>query len=144
MIPITITGTFPGTGAIDSKTILDRWRTAAPELASMEHTNITGREPEDTGTLIISTTQEVNPDENTLVRIYTDPDTQLSGPWSRVYAQYQEGPPLGHTTYTRTTPHFFYDVLTDDLPDISAWAVAASQGGVQDLISAANAGATTI
>jgi hypothetical protein len=142
MIDINILLTLPNTGGLSGESVMDQWRTDAPEIASIEHTSITGRMPEDTGTLILSTTQEVNPDKNTLVRIYTDPDAQLSGPWNRVYAQYQEGPPLGHTTYTRQTPHFFYDVLTDDLPQIAAWAEASAQRGATSMVSAANAGAT--
>ena len=142
---LNVTITLPGLGPLEDggTSILDHWRTAAPSLAAMEHTSIVKREPEDTGTLVLATTQEVNPDKDVLARIYTDPDAQLSGPWQRVYAQYQEGPPLGHTTYTRQTPHFFYRAATDDIEQIRAWALAAGGQGVSDIVGASEAQATT-
>ena len=142
---IRISLTIPGAGPLEhgGDTLMQRLRTAAPALAAMEHTNIVRREPEDTGTLVLSTTQEVNPSQDVLARIYTDPDTQLAGPWQRVYAQYQEGPPLGHTTYTHQTPQFFYRAATEDIAQIRAWAQAAGGQGVNDVVGASEAEAIT-
>lgn len=139
---ITIPGVDPLQGG--SEKVIERWRTHAPALASMEHTRIAGRTPERTGTLVLSLTQEVNPDKDTLARLYFDPDAQLAGPWHRVYAKYQEGPPLGHTTYTNPPRWMVFNTLLDDLPLIRAWAVAAGSSAVSDIVNASMGESVTL
>ena len=127
---------------LHGEAVIQAWRERAEEIAAIEHHNIEDRTPMDTGTLDESLTEVTNPDPQTIAEVYTNPDVQLSGPWERVYAQYQEGPPLGHTTYTHTTPHFFYDVLTEDLGEIAAWAKRVAREGVATM--EANVGTQSI
>jgi hypothetical protein len=128
--------------ALNGQAIVQAWKDNAAEIAQIEHTSISDRTPEWTGTLDASLTESLNPDSLTIMQVYTDPAVQLAGPWERVYAQYQETPPLGHTTYTRTTPHYVYDAATEDLGQIAAWANKTAASGVQTMVSAV--GVTTI
>ena len=114
---------------------IQAWRDHADEIAAIEHQNISGRTPEYTGTLDASLTEVLNPDNQTIAQVYTDPDVQLSGPWERVYAQYQEGPPLGVSTYTNGPRQYVYGAFTEDLEEIQAWAQTTAQGGVNQMVS---------
>jgi hypothetical protein len=107
--------------------IIQAWRDKAQEIADIEHRNIKGRTPEDTGTLAGSLTESLNPNPQTIAQVYTDPEYQLAGPWHRVYAQYQEGPPLGHSTYTNAPRLYVYDILADDMDTIREWANRVAQ-----------------
>lgn len=123
-------------GELSGKQLVQAWRDHAEEIARIELDNVGRRTPEDTGTLFSSLTEEVNPNPQTIMDIYTDPDHQLSGPWERVYAQYQEGPPLGHSTYTRGEVQYIYRALEEDLGEISAWANRAAQDAADQMVQA--------
>lgn len=86
----------------------------------------------------VSGSREVN-----LVRWYADDAPQIND-WGRVYAEYQEGPPLGKTTYTNDPRHLFYGVETDDAPAIQDWADQVVEQSLNDLAAQAQAEAETI
>jgi hypothetical protein len=112
--------------------ILQAWRDHAEELAKMEQERISGRIPVDTGTLDASLAYVTNPNPQTIAEIYTDPAVQLDGPWERVYAQYQEGLPLGVRTYTNPARNYVYDALTEDYAEIQAWAYKIAKQAVEE------------
>lgn len=58
--------------------------------------------------------------------LYADNAAQLAQ-WGKVYAPYQEGPPLGLSTWTNPPHQMFASVLTEDIPVIEQWAVEAAQ-----------------
>jgi hypothetical protein len=118
------------------------WRDHAEEIARIELDSIGGRTPEDTKTLFSSLTEEINPNPQTIMSIYTDPEHQLTGPWERVYAQYQEGPPLGHTTYTRGQVQYVYRAASEDLQQIKDWADRVAKDGIDQGVAAV--GETTL
>jgi hypothetical protein len=111
---------------------VDAWRNRANEIADIERQNISDRTPEQTGTLDASLTEQLNPDDQTIAQVYTDPDVQMSGPWGRVYAQYQEGPPLGVSTYTNAPRQFIDGALAEDTGQIGSWAKQVASQGVID------------
>lgn len=113
--------------------IVQAWREQAQELLDMEKENIANRIPVSTGTLLDSLTGVTNPDPITIIDVYTDPDIQLSGPWGRVYDTYQEGPPLGASTYTNEPRQFIYSALTEDEDQIRSWVQAIAQKVAQEV-----------
>jgi hypothetical protein len=115
--------------------VMDALRQHAGEIAATEHQNISDRTPEQTGTLDASLTESLNPDAQTIMQVYTNPSVQLAGPWGRVYAQYQEGPPLGHTTYTYGMHQYVYAAASEDLGAIESWARKYAGQGVQAMVS---------
>ena len=60
--------------------VMDAWRQHADEIAGTEHTNISDRTPEQTGTLDGSLTESLNPDAQTIMEVYTNPSVQIAGP----------------------------------------------------------------
>ena len=138
---ITYSFRIPATGPLKGDQIIKEWKQHAWEIEDLEHTSIQYRTPENTRTLIDSIKGETNPDKDTIMRIYTDSGVQASGPWHRVYAQYQEGPPLGTTTYTNSPRQMFFRAVSDDATQIATWAYTTAQMCVNVIVSQANAGA---
>lgn len=81
----------------------------------------------------VSGTRDAN-----LVRWYLTDDNQLAE-WHRVYAAYQEGPPLGLATWTTGMHQIFARIGTDDQPDIDAWADAVAQTWAEEAAAQATA-----
>jgi hypothetical protein len=133
---------YPDAKQFDSSRIIEAWRQHAQEIAEIEHGNISGRTPKQTGTLDSSLTDLLNPDKQTIAQVYTDPDTQLSGPWERVYAQYQEGNPLGHPTYTRGNLQYVYHAHDEDIQQIQDWARKVAQEAADKMSNDAQEGST--
>lgn len=61
--------------------------------------------------------------------LYADDAAQLAQ-WGRIYAPYQEGPPLGLSTWTNPPHQMFANVLTEDIPVIEQWAIEAAQEAI--------------
>jgi hypothetical protein len=71
-----------------------------------------------------------NLDENTLALIYPTGVEQLLT-WGREYVKYQEGPPMGVTTYTNPPRQMFETTATTDgLAYTEAWAEQAILTGI--------------
>jgi len=115
---------IPGTGLIIGQdlesTILKRLQANAPELIAIEIPKIKARTPVLTGALRDDIEGIPYNTGNDIAFFHTNDVAQLSQ-WGRVYAPYQEGPPLGLNTYTNPPRQMFYSVLTDDIPDIEVW-----------------------
>jgi hypothetical protein len=133
---------YPDAKQFDSEKIIEAWRQHAQEIAEIEHGNISGRTPKQTGTLDSSLTELLNSDKQTIAQVYTDPDTQLSGPWERVYAQYQEGNPLGHPTYTRGNLQYVYRAASEDIDQIQEWARKVAQEAADQMQQDAQEGSS--
>lgn len=69
-----------------------------------------------------------------LLSWYVGEEWQL-GEWGRVYAQYQEGKPLGDFGYTHGPWHMFERVTTTDLAEIEDWALETVQEAVDNVYS---------
>lgn len=67
-----------------------------------------------------------------LLEWYIRDEYQLAE-WGRFYAPYQEGPPLGLSTYTNGPRHFMLDVQSKDLPEISEWALDVVREAVDNV-----------
>jgi hypothetical protein len=133
---------YPDAKQFDSSKIIKAWKDHAEEIARIELDNIGGRVPEDTMTLFSSLTEEINPKPQTIMDIYTDPEHQLAGPWHRVYAQYQEGNPLGHPTYTRGNLQYVYRAASEDIDEIRSWAERVAQEAADKMSNDAQEGST--
>lgn len=68
-----------------------------------------------------------DPGDSELVFVYAGEEHQL-GAWHRVYAQYQEGPPMGLDTYTNPPRHMFAGTAEGDgVGFVEDWAVTYVQ-----------------
>lgn len=113
--------------------VLDAWRANANELLQIEIFNVTKRTLErafDTGALASSVTGRVGAGKPNLVSVWFNPSPQIAQ-WGRVYAAYQEGPPIGLSTYTNPPRHMLYD-STEDAEQIITWATDTGQSGAND------------
>lgn len=125
----------PGPAAVGmgGDKLMSALRRATATLAPLLATRVRGRTPRQTGALredvtgdaytsAVSGTRQVK-----LVDLYVESGAQVSE-WGRVYAAYQEGPPLGLSTYTNGPHQMFARVATEDLGLIEGWAEAAVGG----------------
>ena len=112
----------------------------SPELAEMERHSIEGRTPYRTGALRDAASAKPYKSEHSrsLVKLYYNDEPQLFE-WHRVYAQYQEGPPMGHTTYTNDPRLMLYHVQDDDRAQIEAWAQQTVQTALDEWTAGAQA-----
>jgi hypothetical protein len=106
----------------------------ALSLANQIQPRIDARTYVDTGALQSAMTYDLDsdPDTNLLVKFYADPGPQ-EAQWGRVYLPYQEGPPLGLSTYTNPPRQMLYGVGTEDLGIIQTWAEETLQNKVNSL-----------
>ena len=74
-----------------------------------------------TGALLESVTKEANVSGDTLALISFDDGPQVEQ-WGRVYAEYQEGPPYGTSTYTNEPRHMIADAEEEGADQIAEWA----------------------
>jgi hypothetical protein len=119
-------GIIAGTGGIMK---VDIWATIDEQLH--EHTVELGLGLQDmvreltpilTGALIMDIAYEAYTDGPDLAYIYAE-DIAQEAFWNRVYAQYQEGGPLGEHTYTNDPHEMFYETAVGAGNDYAqAWA----------------------
>jgi hypothetical protein len=84
---------------------------------------VEARTPVDTGGLLSDITFDPNPGGDDIVLIYAG-DTGQMASWNRIYVQYQEGPPLGVSTYTNPPRNMFqFTATTDGLVATETWAI---------------------
>lgn len=117
----------------------DMWATVerelhlqAPELGVILVSLVREKTPVLTGALQSSITAIANPpgDRANLLEVFPADDEQLIT-WGRIYAPYQEGPPLGLSTYTNEPRQMFQLTAdTDGLAATEIWAQAAVDGGL--------------
>jgi hypothetical protein len=92
-------------------------------LALEEAQRVRERTPVLTGALrsAVNYTNYTNPRSRQLVKVWYEDEPQLFT-WKRVYAAYQEGPPLGLSTYTNAPHQMLYGAETEDAGAIQQWA----------------------
>lgn len=128
--------------------LMSSLRASTPEIAELIESRIRQRSPRDTGGLRdaidsqaytggVSGTNQVM-----LAKWYANDGPQLDA-WNRVYVAYQEGPPLGLSTYTRGEHHMFEQVESTDLGLIEAWAEAAVNQAVNRMMGGGGSQVTT-
>lgn len=114
--------------------VIEGWTQNAEELLAIEIANVTQRTMErayDTGALASSVTGNVGSGHPNLVSVWFNNAQQYSQ-WGRYYAPYQEGPPIGLSTYTNEPRHMLYDSKTDDVSQIQQWAVESGGSAAND------------
>jgi hypothetical protein len=124
--------TLPDVG----KRIIEHWHRHAQELGQAETATVAARTPVLTGALRSSVVGEYPGAGDTLLRIYFDDGPQLAT-WKRVYDKYQEGPPLGVSTYTNPPRHMLQSADPNDLPLIKSWAAVYAQEAIDAFTGAA-------
>lgn len=87
-----------------------------------------------TGALLESVQKQANVSDAVLARIFFEDGPQVEQ-WGRVYAEYQEGPPYGTSTYTNEPRHMIADAEEEGADQIAEWA----KGVVEDAWDAYNA-----
>jgi hypothetical protein len=107
--------------SLTTEEAMDALHAHAPEIAAIINRRIEARTPRDTGALIEDEAYTVPGAGATLVTWFVGDDYQVAE-WGRVYSAYQEGPPLGLSTYTPGEHQMYNRVGTDDLDIIGAWA----------------------
>ena len=140
MADFSILVTMPDFNELDGKKAMAILHDHAPEIAEEVLARIQDRSPKDTGALKGDETYKLG-DGSSLVQWYVGADYQITE-WGREYDVYQEGPPLGLSTYTTGEHQMFYRVTTDDLPLIADWAQRTVEGAAESMAEAAEAGAT--
>jgi hypothetical protein len=130
---------------LDMKFVLGQLHEHAEDIAKQVLARIEDRTPVDTGALKEDETYELangGPAKATpIVTWYVGSEYQ-EAEWSREYAAYQEGPPLGESTYTNGPHQMFFSVSTDDMPLIETWAMAVVGEAVEQCVQAAIADTT--
>lgn len=132
-----LTGLVDGLMNVD-QTVIAGWGQDADTLLKTEIYNVTQRTKErayDTGALMSSVTGQAYPGSKngTLISVWFN-NAQQYAEWGRYYAPYQEGPPIGLSTYTNGPRHMLYDSQTEDTGQITGWAVQAGQTAVDDTL----------
>jgi hypothetical protein len=117
-------------GTVDER-VLSAWGDDAETLLAIEVFNVTQRTLEranDTGALASSVTGQAyaGAKNETLIAVWFN-NAQQYAQWGRYYAPYQEGPPIGLSTYTNAPRHLLFDAQTDDASQIAQWAATAGQ-----------------
>lgn len=122
-----------GLANLSGAKVIKAWHEDSETLAALEVTNVKARTPVDTGALQASVDATNNTGSGpVLAEVFFNEDNQLSA-WDRVYAQYQEGPPLGLSTYTNDPHQMLYAAQSEDAPAIVAWAVMSGQRALDQL-----------
>lgn len=134
--------TVPKFDEIDGKKAMQVLHDHAGEIAKAIEEHIEDRTPVDTGALKEDETYTVNGGGNELVRWFVGDAYQIAEN-KRDYAAYQEGPPLGLATYTNGPHQMYFEVTTTDLDEIGNWAQQLVEEAADQMVDAANAGATT-
>lgn len=114
------------------KTILGPVYDNAGVLGEYINERIQGRTPVDKGGLVASETYEVNTDRSdpTLVTFSSEDGPQLDA-WGRVYVTFQEGPPLGRSTYTNDPRQMYYRAESEDIGEVQAYLDMMISDGVR-------------
>lgn len=117
-VNVTVSGSF-----LSPEEVNKALHAASDELGDMEVGRVLERTPRDTGALrdSLSYRPYPNPKSKQLVKLWFDDEPQLFE-WGRVYDPYQEGPPLGLSTYTNPPHQMLYLAETEDASAIQAWA----------------------
>lgn len=123
------------------ETVIEGWGQNAETLLQTEIYNVTQRTiertsgPYSTGALASSVTGQAYPGSKngTLISVWFNNAQQYSE-WGRYYAPYQEGPPIGLSTFTNGPRHMLYDSQEQDAGEITDWAVQSGQATVDDKI----------
>lgn len=135
--------TIPDLNKVDIKTLLKGLHFHAPELADTILDRVEARTPVDTGALKEDEAYKLGSSSSrSLVTWFVGNEWQYSEN-GREYSVYQEGPPLGKSTYTNGEHQIFAQIATTDLPIILAWAEASVQEGIDQMQADANAGKRT-
>ncbi len=105
-------------------------------LAEAINERIQGRTPVDTGALVSSEKFEINQDTNIpdLINFYADDAEQLAA-WGRVYVLYQEGPPLGLSTYTNDPHQMYFLSESEDLSEAQAYLDMTVGDGIRSIVA---------
>jgi hypothetical protein len=111
----------------------DALRLHAGELADLEFYNISARTPVRTGALLSDLQEQANVSNSILAYIFFGTSNQLDE-WDRVYVQYQEGPPLGASTYTNPARQMVTLSVTEDIPAIEAWGNGVLEDWVGEVL----------
>lgn len=101
-------------------------------LASVVNANIQALTPVLTGALRSSEKYDINhdPSDPTLIRFYADKAEQLAQ-WNRVYVSYQEGAPLGQSTYTNAAHQMYYSQATyESIDELLEWGFGSLYNSV--------------
>jgi hypothetical protein len=117
-INTTVTGTFLTDAEVNAALHLH-----SPELATDELQRVRDRTPYLTGALrsAAEARSYQGATSRQLVKIWYSDEPQLFE-WNRVYVAYQEGPPLGLSTYTNPPRLMLQQAPAVDTPAIQAWA----------------------
>lgn len=123
--------------------VLDAWQSDAETLLQLEIYKVTARteaRARDTGALASSVTGRVGTRASgKLISVWFN-NAQQYAQWGRYYAPYQEGPPIGLSTYTNAPRHMLYDSQTEDAPAIEEWALEAGGSGADAWAGSIQAG----
>lgn len=106
------------------------------DLARVINNNIRMLTPVDTGALLRSEKYDVNenPGDDTLIRFYADSETQIEQ-WKRVYVSYQEGAPLGQSTYTNEAHQMYYSQATyESIDQLHDWGYGRMSQAVNSYV----------
>lgn len=127
-MPGSVIELVAGTGGIIGQDIYETINTklheGSVELAQMEQQAVRDRTPVLTGALEsdVIGIEQTDPSDPELALINSANKGQLDE-WGRVYNIYVEGGSLGHSSPTIHSPaEMFGKILTDDIPQIEAWA----------------------
>lgn len=134
MMQIDANITYPKLDGLSYGELLRILRFHMAEIGDPVLKNIENRTPKLTGALREDEDWKPLGGQGGLLQWYVGDTWQLAE-WGRVYAKYQEGPPLGTTGYTRGPWQMFEKVATDDLPAIEQWALDTVQDAVDNLFS---------
>lgn len=145
MLTLGVYCSIPDLSQVDLNEVLGALHEHAEEIADTILHRIEDRTPVDTGALKEDETYVLGPDKATLVTWFVGDAYQLTE-WNRVYAPYQEGPPLGIAGYTASGApvRMFERVATDDQPLIQSWADAVVGEALNQLTLNAQANAQVI
>lgn len=141
MMDLSLAITIPDFEKYDRQFIMGQLHAHADDIAEEIETRIEDRTPEDTGALKEDETYTVSGSATELVMWYVGTGYQEAEN-HRYYAPYQEGPPLGLSTYTNAPHQMYFRATTDDLPIIKEWAQAVVDDAVEQTTQAANDAAT--
>jgi hypothetical protein len=119
------------------QSVLAAWGADAETLLQIEEYNVTQRtldRANDTGALASSVTGQAYGDakNGTIIAVWFN-NAQQYAEWGRYYAPYQEGPPIGLSTYTNAPRHMLFDAQTEDAGQIHDWAVRTGQHSLEGL-----------
>lgn len=119
--------------------VLEGWAKDASTLKDILVARVTQRTLDrafDTGALASSVTGQAYPNSKngTIVAVWFNAAQQIAE-WGRYYAPYQEGPPLGLSTYTNPPRHMLFDSQTEDAEQIRQWAIQAGTQTVEKEIA---------